>query len=151
MQEQSCTARALVLAIALTAATFCFTATPVHAAGKSVPQMSDAGTVTETITFRQPRVTGKGFIALKRYAKTIAPSKKNTYQLEHVDIDVYINPKADDFTQTAAANMSNEVARKLVGWGVPRDRISRTTEGKERAETKPGTYDIELKATGRKS
>lgn len=151
MQEKSCTARALVLAVAVTAATLSFTITPAQAASKAVPQMSDSGAVTETITFRQPRVTGKGFIALKKYAKTIAPSKKNTYQLEHVDVDVYINPNADDFTQTAAANMSNEVARKLVSWGVPRDRISRTTEGKERPETKPGTYDIELKATGRKS
>lgn len=102
---------------------------------------------TQTITFKQPRVTGLARLELRKFAKRIAPSKNNPYKLEHVDVDVYVNPASNDFTRTAAANMGNEVARRLVRYGIPGDRISHSTRAQESAQTKPGTYDVQLRAT----
>ena len=160
MQQQFCTVArsnvsiatlgALVLSMALTATALWSTPTLAQGTPKAVAASTDTGAINQTITFLQPRVTGKARTALKKFASQIAPSKKNAYQLEHVTVDVFINPNADEFMQTAAANMSNEVARRLVSWGVPKNKISRSTEGQERASTKPGTYDVELKATGSK-
>jgi hypothetical protein len=147
------TLTALLLSLALTATALWSTPSLAQGStgsGNAATASTDSGAINQTITFRQPRVTGKARTALKKYASQIAPSKKNAYQLDHVTVDVFINPNADEFTQTAAANMSNEVARRLVSWGVPKSKISRSTEGQERASTKAGTYDVELKATGKK-
>jgi len=151
-RSNSCIAAltALFLTLALTATALWSTPSLAQGTGQAATASTDSGAINQTITFRQPRVTGKARSALKKYASQIAPSKKNAYQLDHVTVDVFINPNADEFTQTAAANMSNEVARRLVSWGVPKNKISRSTEGQERASTKAGTYDVELKATGRK-
>lgn len=134
--------RALALALALLAVMVW----PTGALAESASQ--SAGALTETITFKQPRVTGLARFALKRFAQKIAPSRGNPYRLEHVDIDVYVNPASDDFTRTAAANMGNEVARRLARYGVPRDRISYSREARTRADTRRGVYDVELTATG---
>lgn len=141
MEQKSCTARALGIAVLLGVAVWS-TPTPTYAA--------DSDSLNQTITFRQPRVTGKGSMALKKFAKAIAPSKTNSFQLDRVGIDVYINPLSDDFTRTAAANMGNEVARHLVRWGVPRDKISYATKPEERPRTRRGTYDVELRVVGGK-
>jgi hypothetical protein len=143
MEQKSCIGRALAIAIISIATTLGSTA--------SLAQSADSGALNQTITFKQPRVTGKGFIALKRFATNIAPSKKNSYRLERVGIDVYINPLSDEFTRTAGANMGNEIARHLVRWGVPREKISYATKPEERPRTVKGTYDVELRAIGSRS
>jgi len=132
-----------IAGVMITLSAACLSLPPAHAAPASA-----ASPVAQTITFKQPRVTGKGMLLLRKFAKQIAPSNKTGYKLDQVTVDVYINPDANEFTRTAAANMSNEVARKLVGWGVPRGKISRAIEGVERAQTQPATYDVEVKATG---
>ena len=107
---------------------------------------ADAPALAETITFKQPRVSGAARMQLRRFAQKIVTSRKDVRNLQQVIIDVYINPGSDEFMHTAAANMSNEVARRLVRYGVPRDKISRSLQAQERATTKPGTYDVDLKA-----
>jgi hypothetical protein len=148
MQEKSCIARALTVAVMLSATTLWSTAPLAQGSTNAAARATDSGTRNQIITFRQPRVTGKGWIALRKLANSIAPSKKNSYQLERVDIDVYINPLSDAFTRTAAANMGNEVARYLVRWGVPGDKISYATKPEERPQTARRTYDVELRVVG---
>lgn len=139
-----------VVAIALaTSLAFALFPTASIAQASAFAVQANTPAQTETITFKQPRVTGLARVKLKRFAQKIAPSKKNAYKLEHVDIDVYVNPASNDFMRTAAANMGNEVARRLVSYGIPRDKISHSTKAQERAQTKPGTYDVDVSATPR--
>jgi len=141
-------ARPIAVAIALISVAAWCTTVLAQPTTTAAPQTAQSGALTQTITFLQPRVSGKGRSALKKFAQKIVPSKKNAYQLERVDIDVYINPASDEFARAASANMGNEVARRLVRYGVPRDKIAHATQGVEREQTRRGTYDVELKATG---
>ena len=135
----------LALALAAIVATAgTLVAAPAQAATQ-VATSDASGALNETITVTNPRITHRPRVALKAFAGRVAPPKQAS-QVERVNVTVYVNPAANDYDRAAAATLANEAHRTLVRYNVPKDRVEHATAAQERADVKPGTWQIEVNA-----
>jgi hypothetical protein len=114
------------------------------------PPASTATTQTfsELITFVRPQYARSQRAQLRRFAAKLEPSPRNAFSLQEVMVDVYVSDNATEFEKAAAPTLSNDTHRRLIAYGVPRDRISHAIEPRERAGTRRGTWQVEVTARG---